>query len=363
MWTLAIVAGLVGALVASGIGSATGEFSHHTTVMRPTQYVFQTPNVQPTAVVAQPNWPSIYNTLSASLVTITANGDNGEVSTAGVLWQSQGPDVYILTSEDALDGAGTVRVTFSGGPSVTGRSIGGDEQTGVAVVEVNDANRPTARLGHLTDLQIGESITTIGPEGPSVGGVGPLITGTVSGLDREVQTTDGPTMLGMIGISSSTPPPSGAAVVDPQGDVVGLTTSIQSIDDNSAVGATFAVPIDIAVQVAQQLLEGHGATHPWLGVVEAETVLPSDADPAGVQAGARVDSVMSSSPAAKAGIRVGDVITSLDGSAITSAASLLLTTYGCPVYRPVTIRFLQGQTSAKATITPGQQPSYITPSS
>ena len=366
IWALALVAGLVGALVASAIGSATGEFGHTTTVIRPMQYVVRSPAVESTAAastaaVSPPNWPSIYATLATSLVTITADGNDGPVTASGVLWQSQGRHVYVVTDGKALAGVGSVEVSFTGGgPPLKGRTIGEDDRTGVAVVEVTDPRRPLAVLGHLSDLQIGEPVAAVSPVAAAVGGAGPLTAGTLSGIDREVHVSDGPTMLGMIGIASSTTAPAGAAVVDSHGVVVGLTSSVQSSDDN-ATGATFAVPIDIAEAVAEELIAGRPVTHPWLGVVEAENVLPGFATPQEVHGGAEVDSVMSPSPATDVGIEPGDIITSLNGSRVTSAASLMLATNDCRLHRPVTVGYVRGGIPTRATIVPAAQPHDVSP--
>lgn len=359
VWTVALVAGVIGALVASGIGAATGEFAHTTSVVRPIQYVIQSSNAEPASSLTQPNWPSIYNTLSPSLVTIAANGDNGEVTAAGVLWQSQGRDAFILTDEHAVDGTGSVQVTFTGGGApLAGRVVGSDNLAGIAVIEVTNIGRPLAGLGRVANLQIGQSVAAIGPEGPTMGGS--LTAGTVSGLDREVHVSDGPTMLGMIGVNSSGAAPAGAALVEANGAVVALTTSVQSTDPIAA-GVTFAVPIDVAIQVADQLVGGHLASHPWLGVVEADNLLPAYANQFGVSGGADVDSVMAASPAANVGIRPGDVITSLNGAPVTSAASLMLATSACRPYHPVAISYLRGRTTARVTIIPDEQPSDVSP--
>ncbi|MGH9077343.1 MAG: S1C family serine protease [Acidimicrobiales bacterium] len=365
MWTVAVVAGLVGALVASGIGSATGEFSHPS-VLRPVQYFVGPPSVQTTAVqstdeLAQPNWPAIYKVISPSLVAITADGYDGEVTGAGVLWQSQGSEAYVLTDAMTVAGAGTVQVHFTGSGSILGgQVVGSDGQAGIAVVKVTGISRPLAVLGHLADLQIGESVAALGPQGPSMGPVASLSEGTVSSLDREVHVSAGPTMLGVIGIDSSGAPPGGAAVVEPDGVVAGLVVSIQSSDPVTA-GMTLAVPIDVAVAVADQLVAGHAPAHPWLGVIETDSLLRTDAAQLGVAGGATVETVMAPSPATRVGLRPGDVITSLNGAAITSSAALVVATDACQPHRPISISFVRGNQTTRTTIVPDDQPATVSP--
>lgn len=364
MWTIAVLAGLVGALLATGIGTATGAFGRSTTVVRAVTRLL-TPNTA-NALPATPDWSSVYSSLLPSLVSIDGSAANGDVTTAGVVWSSYGSSTYILTDLSIVGSDGPVQVTFGGGvPPVNGQLVGADQETGIAVVKVPGSKRPVADMGTVANLQPGEQVATLEPTSAAMNGPGTVTAGLVSGLDREVHVSNGPTMLGMIGVTGSGSPQQGgpaggAAVVDGNGAVVGIATSVQSTDAGAAT-ATFAVPIDVAQRIANQLIAGHRPTHPWSGVIQADTLAPAVANQLGVRGGATVDEVMTPSPASQAGIAAGDVITSFNGSPITSAAQLLLATDSSAPNRRVSVGFLHHGKSIQATLVLGTQPAYVTP--
>lgn len=359
-WPLAIIAGMVGALLASGIGAVTGEFAGGTTVVRP-QINQMTPEAMSTSLATEPNWPAIFDSLSPTMATIVANGDNGETTTSGVLWRTQGHTAYILTDEDSVNGARNVQVQLAGnGDSLVGHVVGSDEQTGVAVVSIPSKGVSTAFLGSVIDLRAGEPVATVAAEGASTQTAGPFASGLVSGTDRELQVSGGPTMLGMIAISSSGTVGGGAAVVEPDGAVVGITSSATAADSAQA-GTTFAIPIDVAVRVANQIVNGSSGSHPWVGVVEATDLPSATASRLGVPGGAIVDAVMSPSPASSAGIKPDDVITSLNGAPVTSAASLLLLTQQCKMGRKITVGFVHMGVQKHANLDVVPQPQDVVP--
>jgi S1-C subfamily serine protease len=360
LWAVALVAGVVGALIASGIGAATGEFAHDTTVVRPVTNMIS-PNTVQTAAVTQPGWSSIYDAVAPTLATIMANSDDGETTTSAMLWRSDGHDLYILTDENAIAGATSVQVTMAGsGSSYRGRVVGVDPQSGVAVVEVRGVDHTSAVLGRMTDLRPAEQVAAIGAEGAVSGGGSTFTAGQVSGLYREVHVSDGPTMLGMIAISGASPPPDGSAVVDPSGAVVGLTTSVQPTDSSDR-GTTYAIPIDVAQRVADEMVLGRGLTHPWLGVVQADDVPSATAAQLGIPGGAYVDEVMPGSPAARLGIHAGDVITAVNGSSVGSAASLLLLTDACQPGHSARLSYLERGRTATVSVDVITQPNDVIP--
>lgn len=359
-WSVAIVAGLVGALLASGIGLAAGEFGGGTTILRPVTNQMP-PDTVAASIAAEPNWPVIFNDVSPSVVTLIANGPSGETATSGILWLNPGKgSVYILTDEDSLNGATTVAVRSSSGELRKGSIVGTDEQAGVAVVAVTNLKEPAAVTGHVTDLQTGESVGMVAGEGAVGNGAGTVAAGVVSGTDRELQVSDGPTLLGMIAISNSPPPSAGAAVVEPDGAVVGITTTLTPPDGSGAV-TTFAIPIDIAAKVGTQILQGKSATQPWLGVVQATDLPPAEAKTLGVPGGAIVDSIGTQSPAAAAGLHPDDVITAFNGVPVTSAATLLLMTESARMGSPVTISYLDNGRPKRTKVKVAPQPGDVIP--
>ncbi len=360
VWPVALIAGLVGALAATGIGLVAGEFTP-TTLVKPI-----TNQVVPDAISAadsnQPNWPAILDTLSPSVVTVIAEGAGGEMITSGVIWETEGSTAFALTDASSLAGADSARVELpSGGPTLAARIVGVDPQTGVAVVAVRGAHLPTAFMGSITQLQAGEPVDVVASDGAAAGSGGaPVDAGVVSSTNRELQASGAPTLLGMLALTTGSPPQGGAAVVDPDGAVVGITTALTPADGSGA-GTTFAVPIDTARQVASELIDGSNVSHPWLGFEDATDLPTATAVQLGVNGGAIVEEVSSVGPAAAAGIQDGDVVTAIDGQDITSAASLILSTEQYRVGRRVTVTYFHTGRRRKAQVWVTGQPQQVLP--
>ncbi len=323
---MALVAGVVGALLASGLGAAAGEFGHGTTVVRQVKDVIGTTAVDTRASDPGPTWPAIFNTLSPAIVSISANGDNGSIVTSGVVWESLSNSSYILTDAGSLQGASSVNVSFTGtSGTVPGTTVGADPVTGIAVIRVHGANHQRASMGTLTDVRTGEELAAMGAPGAAANaGQTSLATGAISGLDSEVQTTDTPTMLSLISVSTVSPSPAGAALVEPTGAVVGVTVSAQAAAGDGGGSTTYAVPIDIADRVGDQIVAGTSVAHPWLGVVAAEDLPTATASSLGIPGGAEVLTVADNSPAQHLGLEQGDTITRLGDAPITSVATMVL---------------------------------------
>lgn len=360
LWPAALIAGLVGALLASGIGAVAGEFAGSTTVVKSVTNQM-IPDTVATTVTPPPDWASIYDNLAPSVVAVVANGDDGETTASGVVWKDQGNTAYILTDEDSITGATSVGVQVSGnGQSFRARVVGTDEQTGVAVIAVKNAGEARAPLGTVMGLRAGEQVATVAAEGALPSGAGPIASGVVSGTDRELQVSDGPTLLGMISIATTGSPDGGAAVVDPDGAVVGITTSVTPAN-GSGSGTTFAIPIDMAEAVAGHLIGGLPVAHPWVGVVEAGDLPSSTAGQLRVPGGATIDDLMASSPIANAGLGKGDVITRFNGAQVTSAASLMLMTEACKIGHKVTLTYIHNSTPRQTRVAVNAQPQDVVP--
>jgi serine protease Do len=361
-WTVALVAGVFGALLASGIGAASGEFGHGTTVVRPVKNI-----LGPSAVEASsnnnggPTWPAIVDSLSPSIVQLTANGDNGTTVTSGMVWEAQGDSSYILTDGQNLQGSSTVNVAFPGtSGTVTGYTVGSDPMTGIGVVRVQGGNRPRAPLGTLTDIRPGEPLAVLGAPGAAGTGEAALATGTVAELDCEVQPSTPPTLLGMINVSTMTPSSAGATVVEPTGAVVGVTIDAQP-ESTPGPAATYAVPINVADRIGDQIVSGSAVGHPWLGVVSDEDLPSATASSLGLPGGAEVLSVANASPAAHLGLELGDTITQLGTTTITSVASLVLALNGSRPGASVPIKYLHQGKVVDSQVTLTERPAQVVP--
>jgi putative serine protease PepD len=222
---------------------------------------------------------------------------------SGVLYDALG---HVLTAAHVVTGASTVTVRLSDGTTLQGRVLGADDTTDVAVVEVEPPTGISpATLATGQDLQVGQLAVAIG----SPFGLDQTVTaGIVSAVDRSVR--------GMTVVQTDAainPGNSGGPLVDADGRVIGINDSIYSESgDNAGVG--FAIPIDIAARVAQEIVSGGTVDLPRLGV--------STTEPTSGRGGALVGQVASGSAAEAAGIEVGDLITSIDGTPVTGSSKL-----------------------------------------
>lgn len=248
---------------------------------------------------------------------ISKGGSAGAISGSGVAFRDDG---HILTNRHVVDGASTVTVVAADGRSLPATVVGADPDTDVAVLKV-DARLPAATLGTVSGLRVGQQAIAIGsPLGLSGG---PSVTvGVVSALGRDFDPVDGPPLLDMIQTDVPiSPGSSGGALVDSAGNVIGITTAVGGTEIGSSLG--FATPIDIAREVAEQLLQTGHVVHVWLGV-RGEDLDPAMAKTLGVEGGALVREVSKDSPADAAGIKARDVITSVDGKKVSGIADVII---------------------------------------
>ena len=237
-------------------------------------------------------------------------GRSGQRATAGLgsgfIIRSDGA---IVTNAHVVAGASRIQVALRDGTTYPARLIGIDETNDLAVIKIDAKNLPIAPLGSSTDLLIGEWAIAIGnPYGFILANSEPSVTaGVVSGTGRNLATpSEGAGVyVDMIQTDASiNPGNSGGPLVDAAGEVIGVNSSIFSPSGGS-VGIGFAIPINRARRVAEDLLAHGVVRRPWIGIQPqlSRAVGPTP------NAGVVVASVVPGSPAARAGIRSGDVIT------------------------------------------------------
>lgn len=292
-----------------------------------------------TAPVAQadasaPDWTATAAAVTPSVVSITATSRSGGGEGSGVIIDRSG---HVLTNNHVVSGAEQLEVTLSDGRTFEATVQGTDPSTDLAVITITDAPRdltPVA-IGDSDALEVGDPVMAVGnPLGLS----GTVTTGIVSALNRPV-TTQGegggpdpfrqsqaePVVTNAIQTSAAiNPGNSGGALVNASGQLVGINSSIASLGSSSGqsgnIGIGFAIPVNEATSIAKQLIDTGTATHAYLGVTPEDG---SASDGSGTLAGAEVTSVGEGTPAAQAGLRVGDVITEVDGERVESALSLV----------------------------------------
>jgi putative serine protease PepD len=354
-WTVAVVAGLVGALLASGVTMASGGLGHRTTVLQQDVTRVATPDTLALAsrsTLANPDWSAVDNRIEASVVAVSnADGSAG----SGVIYASgdRSRRSYILTTDDLI--GGSIRVTFNDGETQVARLVGSDPKSGLALLSVPGTDRLLPTFGTVADLQVAEPLLAVSG---SDQGAAPPASLTVQSVDDAVAASDDETMVGMLAVTGPATTDEGGALVDATGQVVGITTSMTALDPTQQ-NTSYAIPIDVARHVAAQLLAGRPATHPYLGVVNTVDLSTLIAHQLGVAGGARVETVASGSPAAAAGLSQEDVITALNGAPVGSAGALVSVVAASQPGTSMSVSYLHQGKPATVTVRITEQPASI----
>ncbi|QJW37654.1 S1C family serine protease [Cellulosimicrobium protaetiae] len=273
-----------------------------------------------------PDWEAVTTAVAPSVVAIQVQTQQGGAEGSGVIIDDQG---HVVTNNHVVSGAenGTVQVTLSDGRLFEAKIVGLDPATDLAVVQIVDApdDLQPATLGDSDDVSVGESVLAVGNP---LGLANTATTGIVSAVDRPVSASgeEGGTSVVTNAIqidAAINPGNSGGPLFDAQGRVIGITSSIATLSSggtqSGSIGLGFAIPVNLAKSIGQQLIETGSAEHAFLGVTLADATATAD----GVtRRGAEVQEVTDGSPAAEAGIRAGDVIVEIDGHAVGGAESL-----------------------------------------
>src|ERR1700751_4318975 len=217
----------------------------------------------------------------------------------------------IMTAEHVVDNANSITVHWQDGSSTKATLVGSDKSTDTAVihVDVSASKLHPLTLGNSGGVQPGDSVVAIG----SPFGLAETMTaGIVSATNRTITATNQFSITGAIQTDAAiNHGNSGGPLIDAASNtVIGINDQIES-DTNDNAGVGFAVPIDKSKAVAQTLIAGGTVQHAYVGVLIRT-----------VPGGARISKIVTGSPAAKAGLKVGDVITAFDGHAVTSADDL-----------------------------------------
>ncbi|HUF77044.1 MAG TPA: trypsin-like peptidase domain-containing protein [Longimicrobiales bacterium] len=215
-------------------------------------------------------------------------------------------DGIIVTNNHVIEGADQIRVTFFNGGDLPAELVGADPLADIAVLRVQERNLPVAPIGSVEELMIGEWAIAIGnPLGNYIGDTRPTVTaGVVSAIDRNITPSGSQEgfYLGMIQTDASiNPGNSGGPLVNAAGEVIGINTSIISRSGGSE-GLGFAIPIDRALRIVDDLLRFGEVRRAWIGI----DVEPLEADAWGRTRGVRISRVVPGSPADAAALEPGD---------------------------------------------------------
>ena len=228
-------------------------------------------------------------------------------------------DGYILTNNHVVEGQSTVKVTTSDKQQYDATVVGTDDKTDIAVLKIDASGLTPAVIGDSDGLVVGETAVAVGNPLGTLGGT--VTDGIISALDREV-TVNNQTMTLLQMSAAVSPGNSGGGLFNERGELVGIVNAKSGGSDVEGIG--FAVPINTAMEVAEQLIaNGYVSGRPAMGIQVVAITDLQTAMQAGVsQLGVYVQRVDEGSAAEKAGLKVGDMFVSVDGTAVSSTSDV-----------------------------------------
>jgi serine protease Do len=264
-------------------------------------------------------------------------------------------DGYIVTNNHVIDGADLVTIVLNDGREFEAKVVGRDPQTDIAVVKVDANNLPAVTFADTSDLEVGDRVLALG----NPFGIGETVTsGIISAKGRNIGIlADVEGYEDFIQTDAAiNPGNSGGALVDVDGRLVGINTAILS-RSGGFQGVGLAVPANLVSQVADSLVKTGKVVRGFLGV-NIQTITPALANSFNLESnrGALVSEVVPNGPAAKAGLKAGDVITALNGRPVTDASNLRLQVSTLAPGTKLNLDVLRDGKSRKITATSGERP-------
>lgn len=260
---------------------------------------------------------SVAARVAPSTVAVEIDAFLGSASGSGVIY---GEDGYVITNNHVVEGANSVSVVFSDGARFPAEIVGTDPITDIGVIRMGREDISPIAIGSSDSLAIGEPTVAVG--NPLALAGGPTVTsGIVSALDRTLQVSGDETLYGLVQTDAPIAPgSSGGALLNAAGQLVGITTAI-AVSDVGSVDLGFAVPTDIAIGVANDLIDTGEVRHALLGI-QGDTAWATEGE-AEYPVGVIVDSVTTGAPYELAGGRQNDVIVEIDGHTVTTFDALV----------------------------------------
>jgi putative serine protease PepD len=337
---LAFVAGLVGSIF--GASSSGSLFGNSINLSRTSDSVERAPGS--VADIAKRVIPSV--------VSIESGSRNSGSTGTGFVIESTG---YILTNNhvisEAVERKGSIEVTLNNGQKYSAKVVGRDSSYDLAVLKIAATGLTALQFGDSDQVAVGDSVIAIGsPLGLS----GTVTLGIISAKNRAVTAGDSGSENSFINAlqtdAAINPGNSGGPLVDSTGSVIGVNSAIATLgsafgSQSGSIGLGFAIPINQARKTADQLIKNGKATYPVLGVsidmkFEGEGALITKNDKA----------ILPGGPAAKAGLKAGDVIIKFDGRTISSADELIVAIRAKNVGDKVELTYTRNSVSATTTV-------------
>ena len=284
---------------------------------------------------------AVYRQVRQGVVDLTVTGNGGKAEGSGFVIDKSGD---IVTNQHVVSGGGSILVRFADGTKASARVVGSDSASDIAVVRVSGVD--ASKLQPLTfadssKVQVGDQTIAIGSP---YGLKDSLTTGVVSALGRSIAAPNHFTIAGAIQTDAAiNHGNSGGPLLDSQGDVIGVNAQIESNNgENTGVG--FAIPSNTARSVALEIVAGKKVQHASLGVQLADA-----------EAGPTVAAVTNGGAAAAAGVHTGDVVTALDGHAVSSTDQLVAAIQSHKPGDHVTLTVHRGNATRDLSVTLGAE--------
>ena len=333
---LALVAGLLGGILG---GDATkGLISSGVNLVSSTSTIERSPDS--VAGIAARVLPSV--------VSIETMSKDGGGSGSGFVID---PNGYLLTNNHVVADAITIKVILNDGREYAAKILGRDESYDLAVLKIKTTGLKALQFGDSSKVQVGDSVIAFGsPLGLS----GTVTQGIISAKDRPVTAGDENSSTSFISAlqtdAAINPGNSGGPLVDATGAVIGVNSAIASLgsalgSQSGSIGLGFAIPINQARKTADQLIRDGKATYPVIGVS-----VDMNYSGGGALIAETSSAILAGGPAAKAGLRPGDLITESDGLKINSPEELIVEIRTHNVGDEVTITYLRGKESRTAKL-------------
>jgi S1-C subfamily serine protease len=288
--------------------------------------------------------------LRPAVVNLRGQRGRGEGSGSGILFT---PDGFLLTNHHVVQGQQRLRVRLGDGREHTGRVVGADPWTDIAVVQVEAANLPFVTFGDSAKLRVGQLVVAIGSP---FGFESTVTAGVVSATGRTLRSITGHLVDNVIQTDAAlNPGNSGGPLVDSRGLVVGVNTAII----RPAQGLCFAIPINMAKHILPQLMQHGRVVRGYLGLHVRNVPVPQHlvrqfALPQA--AGVEVMAVEPNGPADQAGLLVEDVVVALGDQPTASVDDLHRLLTQLPVGQPSAVRLLRGERRLERFVVPGEYP-------
>lgn len=303
----------------------------------------------------------------ATVVVASYKGETLVSTGTGFVYKTEGSTSYIMTNNHVVSGGGSAKVIFSDGTSADTKILGGDTYADIAVLTVSTSSiKQVATLGNTENMKLGDTVFAVGaPLGDTYSGT--VTKGILSGKDRLVEvslngTTSDYYMKVLQTDTALNPGNSGGPLCNVNGEVIGvnslkLTQETSGTSSYSVEGMGFAIPIEDALYYAETIEKGGSIKRPYIGVSmlditnsyylwQAKITIPDN-----VKTGVAVVDVESNSPADKAGIKKGDIITKIENDDISSVAKLRYELYKHSPGDKITVTYNRNGKELKTEVT------------